>query len=271
MHVRHLTMEEICKYQDDGVVYVPELVDDDVVQNLLLESERRRANPGAYSSNMSKDGEFHEERMCYRESLEFKRFLYNSNIAEAAASVMESKSVRLFFDHLFICGPNTPTDYYWHQDLPYWPVDGKQICSIWLALTECDRESSALELVPGTHKGPLYGVREFGDEDYGDLTSETGGDKIPDYHNQREAYRIVSRDVKPGDAFIFTATTIHGSGGNRSPDRRRIAYSTRWVGDDVRWCPRPFRDEALLEAGLHLKPGDPLAVPDFPLLWQHSG
>jgi ectoine hydroxylase-related dioxygenase (phytanoyl-CoA dioxygenase family) len=219
---------------------------------------------------MSEAGEFFEERMCYRNSLVFKNFLFNSEIAKVVAPLMDSSQVRLFFDHLFICGPNTPTEYYWHQDLPYWPVTGKQICSIWLALTDCDRESSALELVPGSHTGPLYGVREFGDEDYGQLGENTGADRIPEFHKYRKARKVISRDVKAGDAFIFTATTFHGSGGNRSPDKRRIAYSTRWIGDDVRWHPRPFRDEALMELEADLKEGDPLHYSHFPLLWKHK-
>jgi ectoine hydroxylase-related dioxygenase (phytanoyl-CoA dioxygenase family) len=237
MQVRELTTDEVARYQADGVAFLRRLTDGQTVQLLLDEADRRKSHPGPFSSNLSKSGDFFEERMSYRESQLFRDFALSSGLAKAVAPAMATSEVRLFFDHLFMCGPNTPTEYYWHQDLPYWPVEGDQICSVWLALTDCDRESSALELIPDTHKGPLYGVREFGDaEDYGGATERSGGDKIPEYHLNRETHKVISRDVKAGDAFIFHAKTMHGSGGNRSKDRRRVAYSTRWIGDDVRDC-----------------------------------
>lgn len=269
MQVRSLTRDEVARYRTDGVVYLPRLVDDETTMLLLAEADRRRKNPGRYSSHLSRSGEFFEERMCCRESDLFRTFVLESGMGKAVAPCMATSEVRFFFDHLFICGPNTPTEYYWHQDLSYWPVRGNKICSVWLALTDCDPESSALQLVPRTHDGPLHGVREFGDsEDYDGATERSGGDRIPEYHLNPDAHGIITRDVKAGDAYLFHAKTMHASGGNRSKDRRRVAYSTRWTGDDVRWQPNPvFTDDAILHAAPDLAVGGPLDSPSFPLVW----
>ena len=48
----------------------------------------------------------------------------------------------------------------WHQDGPYYNVDGP-MCTIWVALDDHPRDVS-LELVRGSHRwGTRYGTREF--------------------------------------------------------------------------------------------------------------
>ena len=48
--------------------------------------------------------------------------------------------------------PGTREKFTWHQDQPYWDVDGTHVCSTWLALTAADAKSSALEFVRGSHQ-----------------------------------------------------------------------------------------------------------------------
>jgi len=54
-----------------------------------------------------------------------------------------------------------------------------------------------------------------------------------DVEANRDKYNIVSWALEPGDALLFHALTVHGSRGNRSPNKKRRAIATRWVGDDV--------------------------------------
>ena len=62
---------------------------------------------------------------------------------------------------------------------------------------------------------------------------------------------------------------IHTSHGNCSPSRRRLALSTRWLGDDACWDPRPGTDPIVTQEHVSLEPGA-LARDDkaFPLVWQ---
>jgi ectoine hydroxylase-related dioxygenase (phytanoyl-CoA dioxygenase family) len=270
MKVRTITPTEIAGYREHGVSFLPSLIDSETVAKILQESDRRQKSPGPFSSQMAKAGSFFEERMCYRQSDVLREFVLDSGLGAAVAPAMDAHVVRAFFDHLFVCEPNTPVDHYWHQDIAYWPVTGDQICSVWIVLTDCDRDSSALQFVPGSDKGELYGVREFGDgENYGGATQASGGDKIPRYHEDPERYGILCRDLKAGDAYLFNGRVMHSSGGNRSADRPRVAYSTRWIGDDIRWYPhRAFRDDALFIAEDALVEGGPLDDPCFPVVWR---
>ncbi len=270
MKLRHVDDSELERFTDDGVVFLPQLVNAETVELLTRRVTDLRSSTGPYSSNMSKDGDFYEERNGYQRDKVLKDFTFESGLAGLAGRAMDASFTRLLVDHIFVCGPNTPTDYYWHQDTPYWPVSGRQLVSVWLALTDCDKNSAALNFVPGTHKGTLFGVRKFGDgEDWSEINAEPDKE-IPKYEQDPETYNLIERDIRAGDAYLFNAHVMHGSGGNRSEDRTRIAYSTRWIGDDVRWQPKDFEDPAIVDAGKNLQPGDALDCDGFPLLWSRA-
>ena len=100
---------------------------------------------------------------------------------------------------------------------------------------------------------------------------EGTGEVCPDFSASPDKYDIVSFDMKAGDALIFDASTCHASGGNRSKTQRRIALSTRWLGEDAIWDPRKGVDDAIFNICdvSQLKPGAP---PDddqvFPVVWR---
>lgn len=57
----------------------------------------------------------------------------------------------------FVKEPNTVEATDWHHDLPFWPMRGNQILSVWVALTDVGPENSALEYIAGSHKwGKFY-------------------------------------------------------------------------------------------------------------------
>ena len=76
---------------------------------------------------------------------------------------MRSNSARLFFDHTFIRDAGTDHQTPWHQDRPYWPFTGRQIASVWVALTPCDARSSGLRFIRGSHAwGKIFQPVSFG-------------------------------------------------------------------------------------------------------------
>jgi ectoine hydroxylase-related dioxygenase (phytanoyl-CoA dioxygenase family) len=273
VHVRDLTAEEIETYHRDGVVHLSGLVDAATCACLLAAADRRlegfrRDKPNEFASNFAKDGTFLSERECYKWEPVFNHFVMTSRMAEVAAQALRSEEVRFYFDHLFMLDKDCAKDeYYWHQDMPYWGCGGTQICSFWLALTPCSVDSGALEFVKGTDKGRLYLPTSFGrasDDRFARLETEA----VPEYHRQRDAYEIVSWDIQAGDCMLFNARIMHSSRGNHSKTQRRVAYSTRWIGDDAVFEPkRGFQDPVTYpEEGF--PPGEKLARSNrFPLLW----
>ena len=87
--------------------------------------------------------------------------------------------------------------------------------------------------------------------------SKAVGEVCPDIEADREKYDIVGFDMEPGDALIFSAWVLHGARGNSSTDLRRAALSTRWLGDDAIWDPRPGSDPSISQDDVSMKPGEP--------------
>jgi ectoine hydroxylase-related dioxygenase (phytanoyl-CoA dioxygenase family) len=194
---------------------------------------------------------------------EFRAFVYESPAAAIAVRLMRSKTARFFHDHVLVKQPGTSTVTPWHQDEPYYPVEGAQSVSFWTPLDPVARDT-VMECVAGSHlwgKGfrptrfdgtPLYPHDDF--------------EQIPDIDARRGELNILGWDMEPGDAIAFSFRTVHGAPANRS-HRSRRAFSSRWVGDDAVFAERggktspPFPD-------LKLKPGEPLEAPEFPLVYR---
>ena len=50
----------------------------------------------------------------------------------------------------------------WHHDVPYWPVEGDQVCSVWMPLDPIN-EQNRLQFIRGSHRwGEKYIPTDFG-------------------------------------------------------------------------------------------------------------
>jgi ectoine hydroxylase-related dioxygenase (phytanoyl-CoA dioxygenase family) len=272
MSIRDFSDAEIASYQQHGAAYLPAFADQALVEQLLDVIEDPERSTGRYKNALSQTGKFTEERFLYPEVPGVRDYALNEKIGRNIAKAMNADSTRVLFDHLFHCGANTPVDYYWHQDLSYWPIDGDQVCTIWLVLNDCDVDSGALELVLDSDKGGIYAIRPFGDEDFGEEVKKNyNAESIPKYDQEREKHKFLCHDLKAGDAYLFNAKTMHSSAGNRSQTQERIAYAIRYIGDDVVWHPRPaFDQEALTPQGEPLAVGDKFEGEEFPLIWSNK-
>ena len=265
--LRSLSTDEVATYRRQGVMHLPSLVDAATVERMLAACDERMRNPGKYGANLSSDGVFFQDREMYRDHPAFEDFVMHSRMAELAAQAMGARQVQFYFDHLFALGPNSARDqYYWHQDQPYWAVAGEQVCSFWLALTDCAADSGALEFVSHSDRGPLYLPNRFGDRS---TIEESDSEAPPAYHEARDRYDILTWDIAAGDALLFNARIMHSSRGNHSRTQRRIAYSTRWIGDDATFARKPgFQDPVTCpEEGFPV--GEKMArSKKFPILWR---
>ena len=83
---------------------------------------------------------------------------------------------------------------------------------------------------------------------------------------------MLTWDCAAGDAIIIHPYTVHGAKGNaaRSTAQRRVAITTRWFGDDVRWLPIGA-DLIGFAAGIgDVKPpvGSRPSQETFPVVWR---
>lgn len=257
-----VTADDIAAYRRDGVVCLRGLFEPVWVERLRAMVEHSMSTPGDqtrdYDTNAG--GRFHANLFAWRHDPDIRDFVFESPAARIASALMGSTHVSFFFDHLLVKEPGTENPTPWHQDLPYWPVRGDQIVSLWFAMDRVDLTSGAVRYVVGSHRWTTwYRAQSFdGSDKYSDMSMPAPPD--PDAHP--ETYPTVSFALEPGDVVAHHVMTMHGAPGNSSSDRRRRGLATRWCGDDAVFDPRPATMRLPFEPDL--PPGAPMSSGLFP-------
>lgn len=257
-----ITPEMIETYQTEGVVLVRGLWAD-WVEELRAGVERNMAEPGPYAAENLKPGEggrFFDDYCNWDRIPEFERVIRESAVAEVAAQLMASDRVQMFHDHVLVKEPGTTKPTPWHQDGPYYFVEGQQTVSFWSPLDPV-REAS-LRCVAGSH---LWEKEVLPTRWLAETSFYPDSEKympVPD--PDAEGMPIREWQMEPGDAVAFNYRTLHGARGNEAATRRR-AFSLRLVGDDARYVERPGRTSPPYP-GHEMQPGQRLREDWFPYL-----
>lgn len=261
-----MTQTQISTFSDDGVVLIRGLFSD-WVDTLRAGIDKNMQDPGPYGKNYTKDGQagqFFGDYCNWQRIPEYRDFFFDSPVAQTCAELVESEQVRIFHEHVLVKEPGTAQKTPWHHDQPYYCVDGKQLCSLWIPLDPVAK-SVCPEFIRGSHK---WG-KTFLPTKFTGLSYERPGDNLsvmPDIDNSRDQYDIASWELQPGDCIAFHYMTVHGAPENLS-DQRRRAFSARLMGDDAIYAVRggetspPFPG---LEA--RLSDGMPMDGEEFPVI-----
>lgn len=271
-----ITPELKATFGKDGVVKVPGAVDSEWVEWMLSDAQRQLREPGPWITDTNPGAtsdRMFTSRYRWRQDEAIREFAFCSPIASMAAALSGSRSIRFYCDHLMVKESQTEIATPWHQDIPYWPFLGRQIVSAWVSATSSSVSESSLEFVRGSHKWDSYFAPQTFDGTDGDggWVDDFKGEKMPDITSARSQpdcpYDIVGFDVEPGDAIFFSAWVVHGAPGNAG-NHRRVALSTRWLGDDTTWFPHPGCDPTVTQDQTTAIPGEYLTDDTrFPLVY----
>ena len=257
----------------DGAAVLRRVLRPEWIDQLRDGVEHNRTHPSAWSHWYTSADEsigFWSDYGTWRQVPAYARVVHASGLAEVAARLMGSRTARFFHEHVLVKEPGATERTPWHHDQPYYPVDGDQNVSMWIALDPVPLDT-AVEFLAGSHRwGRWFIPRKFIDHTpYGPESDRY--EQLPDLDAliaaEPDAHRVVAFDVEPGDVVVFHYRTLHGAPGNPSSDRRRRVVSLRWVGDDAVWAERPWQVSPPYEPE-GLRPGDPLDDARFPLVYQ---
>jgi len=264
---RCLNKDTIAAFQRDGVVCIRQLLKPDELALLAegIEANLAAPSPRAKVASRPDDpGRFFEDFCNWQDNPAYRRFIVETPLALVAQQLMGSRSVRMYHDHLLVKEPGTRQRTPWHQDQPYYNVEGRQNVSMWIPVDPVTR-ASTLEFVSGSHRGPWLMPRTFMDNQAKWFPEGSLAD-LPDIEAARAQYPIVGWAIEPGDFVCFHMLTLHAAGGVDGTQRRRV-FSVRMLGDDMRHAPRRWPTSpdfpGLAE---QLPAGAPLDHPLFPLL-----
>jgi ectoine hydroxylase-related dioxygenase (phytanoyl-CoA dioxygenase family) len=260
-----ITPLDIEHYKRDGAVVLRGVFNEwiDVIAEGI---ERNMASPGEYASEnavATGEGRFFDDYCNWRRIPEFENVILNSSVAALAAEIMQSSRAQFFHDHVLVKEPGTPKPTPWHQDSPYYFVNGEQTVSFWIPIDAV--KTASLRLIQGSHRLPklVRPVSWADDSDFYDQSQEWMS--VPDPDASPDEHTVLEWALQPGDAVLFDFRTVHGARGN-ALDARRRALSLRWVGDDARYVERggrtspPFPGHDMIE-------GQRLREDWFPVVW----
>ena len=156
-------------------------------------------------------------------------------VSEVFASVMRSaRTVEVVGD---LIGPNlrfhhgkvnsklpgTATKVLFHQDFNFQPMTNDDIITCLLFIDDVTLENGPLEVVPGSHKGPLY------THWHGGRFTGAVADSVMDEHGDKAVPCV----GKAGSVCLMHSSLLHGSAPNLS-DSSRTLYITTYYAEDAR-------------------------------------
>jgi hypothetical protein len=123
--------------------------------------------------------------------------------------------------------PGTATKVNFHQDFPFEPMTNDDMITCLLFIDDVTLENGPLEVVPGTHKGPLYSHWHNG------IFTGSVSDEILAEHEDK----IIRCTGKAGSVCLMHASLLHGSAPNLSNKSRTLYISTYYAEDAVELSP----------------------------------
>ena len=255
-------------FQRDGAVCLRSRLSAEQIELLRAGIEHNLASLSVrakVASVAGDPGRFVEDFCNWQQNDCYRRFIFESDLAESAAQLMSSRTVRLYHDHMLTKEPGTQQKTPWHQDQPYYNIEGRQNVSMWIPVDPVSREST-LEFIAGSHLGPWLMPRTFLDKQARWFPEGSLAD-LPEIEANRAAFPILGWALEPGDIVCFQMLTLHAAAGVEGGRRRRV-FSLRFLGDDMRHAPRRWRTSPEFPGLIdELPAGAPMTHALFPLLW----
>jgi len=118
--------------------------------------------------------------------------------------------------------PGAATKVKFHQDFTFQPMSNDDMVTALLFVDDVTLENGPLEVVPGTHRGPLYSLWHNG------VFTGTVADEVFERHKDN----VIKCIGKSGTVCLMHCSLLHGSAPNLS-DKSRTLYITTYYAEDA--------------------------------------
>ena len=152
------------------------------------------------------------------------------NAALDLTAAILSPNIKFYASKVNLKLPGSRTEVKYHQDFPFDPHTNMDMMTVLIFLDDVTMENGPLQLVPGSHRGPLHSLWQDG---------KFTGAVSPDV--ERDAItRSVACTGKAGDACLMHSAVLHGSSSNLTHDPRRLFIITYVAEDAQPFAPNPI-------------------------------
>ena len=150
---------------------------------------------------------------------------HNSKMLDAVESII-GKNILICGTTLFIKNPNEKGFVSFHQDATYIGLEPHNWVTAWLAITDANEENGCMRMWPGSHKDNLKEHNQMFNKD----NLLTRGQTVNNVPNENTTPVI----LKAGQMSLHHPMVIHGSGVNKSKDRRIGFVIQSYIGTNVK-------------------------------------
>jgi hypothetical protein len=154
----------------------------------------------------------------------FNKVCLNNKILDAVESII-GKNILICGTTLFIKNANEKGFVSFHQDAKYIGLEPHNWVTAWIAVTDSNEENGCMRMWSGSHKENLKNHEQKFDEN-NLLTRGQTIENVP----LEETDSVV---LEAGQMSLHHPTVVHGSGLNKSNDRRIGFVIQSYIGSDV--------------------------------------
>lgn len=161
----------------------------------------------------------------------FWQFVTDSVLGDILADLL-GPDVKFYQSKLNFKWAQGGTEVKWHQDCPFFPHTNAAMLTAGLYMNDCGPEQGPLQVIPGSHEGPLY-----------DHYDENGGWRGALSDEDAAALPTDTAEMLCGPAGSLTIhnyRTVHGSEPNRSDQGRPLLLNVLSAADAMGYTPNPL-------------------------------
>ena len=233
-----LTQEQVDQFWRDGVLVVENAVTPEELEALREVFagwvEESRGHTDDYGETLDGRARFDLEPGHTAQSPALRRVQSPEEISEVYENVMRNArtadicaeligpAIRFHHGKVNSKLPGAATKVKFHQDFPFQPMTNDDLITALLFVDEVTLENGPLEVVPGTHKGPLYSHWHNG------VFTGTVADEVYEEHKEN----IVKCTGKARSVCLMHSSLLHGSAPNLS-DKPRTLYIATYYAEDA--------------------------------------
>jgi chlorinating enzyme len=149
-------------------------------------------------------------------------------------------NILLWRSTFFVKPARDPSYVAWHQDSVYWDLEGDDVATAWIALTDSTLDNGCVRVVEGSHVRPAVPHTLGLDRHNALLRGQRATVDVPEG-------QAVPMELRAGEMSLHHVGLLHGSCANTSGDIR-AGLAVRYLAPHVR--PRGERSQASLVRGL---------------------
>jgi len=156
--------------------------------------------------------------------------------------------------------PGAATQVKWHQDFPFTPHTNSDLVTALLMVDEVTETNGPLEVVPGSHKGPIHSLWHEGR-----FTGAMASEQADEFQEQ-----AVTCMGKAGSVCLMHTRIAHGSAANLSQSPRTLFITVYAAADAAACAPNPVPSQMAGEIVRGIEPNRircteyEIETPEFP-------